>query len=234
MNILHAPLSAPQVHFEIKSLENKPLQVFKIFTCLTRKVGKNVKQFVMLHKLLQEVPLRLKEHNCYRTIPCLGLTDEDKVQPDLSCVLAWCCIAHLGQSALSRVQQLGLQIWCLLKWSERGNPPKCPDWCSAVIYAWKCFLDESADCSETQQRCEADLCVNKFLGMYVVKFLITESYEQNVALKAAVLAGFCGDSGVFASKLSSVTWQRDAYTIYSKIFLVCIKAWCVEPSVGKW
>lgn len=56
-----------------------------------------MKQFIKLHKLLQEDHFRLKEHNCYRTIPCLGRNDEERVQPDFSCTLAWCRIAHLGQ-----------------------------------------------------------------------------------------------------------------------------------------
>lgn len=90
----------------------------------------------------------------------------------------------------------------MLKWSERGNPPKSPD---VLLFSMlgNASLTKALT-SGTQQRCEGDLRVNEFLGMYVVQFLITESYEQNMALKATVLAGFCGDSGVFASKLSSI------------------------------
>lgn len=43
-----------------------------------------MKQFIKLHKLLQEDHFRLKEQNCYRTIPCLGINDEEKVRAFLA------------------------------------------------------------------------------------------------------------------------------------------------------
>lgn len=65
-----------------------------------------MKQFINLHKLLQEGHFRLREHNCYRAIPCLGIDDEEKVHSDLHTGLVLYC--SFGASALPRVQQLGL------------------------------------------------------------------------------------------------------------------------------
>lgn len=74
-----------------------------------------MKPFIKLHKLWQEDRFRLKEHNCYRTIPCLGINDEERVQPDFSCTLAWCHIAHLGQVPYPEINSWVFEFGDLLK-----------------------------------------------------------------------------------------------------------------------
>lgn len=159
-----------------------------------------MKQFINLHKLLQEGHFRLREHNCYRTIHCLGIDDEEKVHSDFSCTLAWCCIAHLGQVPYPEYNSWVFEFGYLLKWSKRRKchlqPSKITLDVLLYIGVWKCFLDESTDCSEIQQ-CEGEYYVKMSYWecMLWISWL-HEAINRTWSLKLAVQAGFCFDSGV--------------------------------------
>lgn len=127
-----------------------------------------------LLKLLQEEHSRLQEHNCYRTLPCLALSGEEKAPPG--------CLAHWPGAVLliwgtclipgtTTAGSLHLLIWQ----DQKGG--KCSPAASQLaldvllsICAWNCLLDESTDCSDIEQ-CEGEYCVKlSSLGMYVVQF----------------------------------------------------------------
>lgn len=63
---------------------------------------------------------------------------------------------------------------------------------------------------------EADYCVKMTSWECILKFLVTWSYKEDMVLEAGCSGWllFC-QYFVFTSKLSLVTWQRRAYTIYS-------------------
>lgn len=169
---------------------------------------------------MQEDYFRLKEHNRYRTIPCLGINDEEKLHPDFFHTPVWCCIARLRQVPYPEYNRWVFEFGYLLKWSKRGKCDLQPSRMALdvllYICAWQCFLDESTDCSEiTMSR--RKLCKNEFLTMYVMDFSVTWNCKQDVVLKACCWGCFLFWQCclVFTSKLSLVIWQRDGYTIYS-------------------
>lgn len=166
---------------------------------------------------MQEDDFRLKEHNCYRTIPCLGINDDERLHPDFFHTLIWCCRARSGQVPYPEYNRWVFEFGYLLKWSKRGKRDLQPSRMALVVLyicAWKCFLDESTDFSEVTMW-RRKLCKNGFLGMYVVDFSVTQSCTQDVVLKACCWGRFLfWRCLVFTSKLSLVTWQRNAYTIY--------------------
>lgn len=131
-------------------------------------------QLLRLHRLLQEEQSGLREHNYYRTPPCLALNGEEKVPA--GCLALWpgAVLLLWGKCLIP-----GYNSWVLafadLKGSEKGG--EMPTAASPIALdvllstcAWNRSLDESTDCSALEQ-CEGEYCVKlSSLGMYVVQF----------------------------------------------------------------